>query len=417
MIAKKYRKSKVFFVCLLMLFIACSREKTTQTNSNQTVLLVSIDGFRWDYFEKCPTPNFDKLARKGVKAERLIPVFPTLTFPNHYSIITGLYPENHGIVSNYMYDPVKQDSFSIKRTEMMTKSHWWDGEPLWITAGKHGLRSASFFWVGSETAISGVRPTIYKDYDSKIPGRTRIDTVLSWLDYPTSQRPQFITLYFSFIDHIGHTYGPESPEIVHAVSRMDSLIGYLVDGLGRIDDNVNTIILSDHGMAETRSDRIIEVDDYIDLSDVVYADWYTTSIVLPKAGKTDKLYNQLHNAHPHLKVFKKEHLPGRFHFKKNNRIHPLVLIADTGWEVMTRKEAERRRQYKKIGGAHGYDNSDERMHGIFIAFGPAFRQGSRVSPFLNIHIYELVCKILGIVPAPNDGSLDSVKVVLKKFNR
>lgn len=276
-------------------------------------------------------------------------------------------------------------------------------------SGEAGLAGCFFFWAGSETAIDGLHPSMYKKYDDDIPDKTRIDSVLSWLAYPESKRPRFITLYFSFIDHLGHRYGPDSPEIVQGISRMDSLIGYLGDGLKRVPQEVNLVVVSDHGMAETSTDRIIEIDDYIDLNDVSYADWYIVSTVLPKDGKRDVLYDKLYNAHPNLHVFKKEDIPARFHFQNNARIHPLVLIADTGWEVMTKARAQRRRQYKKFGGAHGYDNMDKRMHGIFLASGPAFQKDMQVSSFQNVHIYDLICSVLNITPAQNDGQLDSVK--------
>ena len=273
-----------------------------------------------------------------------------------------------------------------------------------------GGASATFFWAGSEAEIGGIRPSIFKKYDPKVTNLARIDTVLAWLDYPAAKRPQFIAAYFSFIDHLGHTFGPDSPEIISAVSEMDSLIGRLQRGLDqRKNSDVNLIIVSDHGMAPLSEKRIIFIDDFIDLNDIKYADWYVTSTVLPRSGKLEKIYGQLKNAHPHLQVFKKLEMPRRFHFQNHRRIHPLILLADTGWQVMTHENFNRlQKRNRLLKGTHGFDNADSLMHGIFLANGPAFKNGMILPPLQNIHIYEALNYILGTTPAKNDGSLDSL---------
>ncbi|KAA3618102.1 MAG: alkaline phosphatase family protein [Calditrichaeota bacterium] len=390
--------------------------KSAQPGSEQRLLLISFDGFRWDYFDKCATPNFDRIIANGVKAKSLIPVFPSLTFPNHFSIVTGLYPENHGIISNYMFDPELGAYFSLRDENALTNGIWWGGEPIWITAEKQGVRAATFFWVGSEAEIGGVRPSIVKKYDGHFSNKTRVDSVLAWLDYPEKKRPQLMTLYFSFIDHIGHAFGPDSEEIVAAVGEADSLIGLLYDGIQQQaqQKRPNLVVVSDHGMAEINESDVIVIDDYIDLAEVEYADWYVISTVLPKAGKTEKLYTQLKDAHPHLHVYKKNEVPARFHFRNHRRIHPLVLIADPGWSVMTQKKYERfRAGSRSVGGAHGYDNLEKDMHGIFLAVGPAIKKNVQIPAFQNIQIYNAMNHILGTKPAKNDGNLDSLRLIFK----
>jgi len=390
--------------------VGCAKMEKTP----QTVLLISVDGFRWDYFQKADTPNLDKLIEEGVKAESLKPVFPSKTFPNHYTIVTGLYPEHHGIVSNRMYDPNMNAYFSLGDRNAVSDGRWYGGEPLWVTAEKQNVISATYFWPGSEAEIEGIRPSYWKEYNGRTPNSERISQILKWLELPEEKRPRFLTLYFSDTDNAGHRYGPDSPEVVEAIRKIDQNMGELIAGLKARDwfDKINIIITSDHGMTATSKDRVIFLDNYISLDDVDVIDWSPVLALRPKEGKLEAVYQALKNANSHLAVYKKEEIPERFHYRDNPRITPIIAIADEGWSITSHDYySERPERYD--GGAHGYDNELKSMQGIFIARGPAFKSGLKVPTFMNIHIYEMIAHILDIKPAPNDGSLDSVKVMLR----
>lgn len=393
---------------LLALVISCS-----QQGMQPTVLLISLDAFRWDYLEKADTPNLDRLVATGVKAEALIPVFPTKTFPNHYSIITGLYPENHGIIANRMFDPAYIDTFSLDKPESLRDGRWYGGEPLWVTAEKQSQLSAILFWPGSEAEIKGVRPTYWYPYNSELPNDDRINQATSWLDLPTDRRPTFITLYFSEIDVQGYLSGPDSPELAAAVEKIDSTLGTLFDRLieRELMEEINIVVVSDHGMATTDSTRVIFIDDYIELEQAGIIDWSPVLGLRPPEEVRESIYQTLKGAHPHLQVYRREETPQRLHYSTHHRIPYIIGIADEGWSI-TSHDSYNQDPSRFNGGAHGYDNRYPSMHGIFIARGPAFKNGLAVDAFQNIHIYNLLADILRLEPAPNDGNLDSVRVLL-----
>ena len=379
-----------------------------------TVILISLDGFRWDYLDIAETPNLDRLAAAGVRAEALVPIFPTKTFPNHYSIATGLYADHHGIVGNAMYDPELDASFSMRDRAAVSDSRWWGGEPIWVTAEAQGQVAAAYFWVGTDVEIAGRRPTHWKPYDGRTPNAARVRQVLEWIDLPDSKRPTLFTLYFSIVDGAGHRYGPASAQVKEAIARVDAAIGLLLDGLEDrgIWDRLNIVVTSDHGMASISPRRVIFLDDYLDLSDVYLSALTPVADIWPDEGREDAVYRALANAHPHLTVYRKRDIPERLHYRHHRRIAPIIAIADEGWSI-ARRGAFNRRSRRYTGGTHGYDNSVKSMHALFIASGPAFKDGLVVEPFQNIHIYELLCAVLGLRPAPNDGSLDSVVVMLE----
>lgn len=413
----QYRTVNLLFALLSPLLLTCKEGNNESGNQHfkPTVILISIDGFRWDYAKKTDTPNLDYLARNGVRAEALIPTFPTHTFPNHLSIITGLYPENHGIVSNRMYDPLFDAFFFIgEGSEPARDGRWYEGEPLWVTVEKQGQTSATMFWPGSDAEIQGVRPSHWLYYDGLIPNEERINTLLSWLDMPITIRPTFLTLYFSDTDSWGHQLGPDELEMDLVVQEMDSTIGILLDSL-RVRDylsNINLIVLSDHGMTQLSRDRVIFLDDYINLEDVMVVDWSPVLALRPNEGMEDSIFHALTDAHPNLSLYWKEDIPERLFYRNHRRIAPIIGIADEGWSVSSH-EYFNARPFAYSGGSHGYDNRFKSMHGIFFASGPAFKNNLVVKSFGNIHIYELICHILSLQPAENDGSLDSVIVFLK----
>jgi predicted AlkP superfamily pyrophosphatase or phosphodiesterase len=370
------------------------------------VILISFDGWRWDYDQKAPAPNLKKLIARGVRAERLIPSFPSKTFPNHYSVVTGLYPAHHGIVANNIYDPESGLKFGLSDRNAVGDSRWWGGEPIWVTVQRQGGRAATLFWPGSEASIGGIRPHFWSLYDGKMTNEARVDQVLAWLDLPAAERPSFITCYFSDTDDAGHDDGPESQAVRQAVMRLDGLLGRLLDGLQSrgLGDRVNIVITSDHGMAATSQDRVIVIDDYLDASTVDIIDINPTIGIVPKTATAEEIYARLEKAHPRLRVYRREHTPDHWHYRDNPRIPAIVGVADDGWVVL-RQRAGQPRPEVRSGGAHGYDPRALSMHGLFVAAGPAFRRGVSVPPFENVHIYNALAAALDVTPARNDGDV------------
>ena len=285
----------IWLVLGLWLAIGCG----SRSRLEPTVLLISLDGFRWDYLEKAHTPNLDRLVNTGVKARALIPVFPTKTFPNHYSIATGLYPENHGIIANTMYDPVVDDTFALSLRAAVSDGRWYGGEPIWVTAEKQGQISATLFWPGSEAEIEGFRPTYWYEYDHDMPHADRVNQVLAWFDLPPDHRPTFITLYFPDTDDDGHRFGPDSPEITSTIQQLDSTLGTLFQGLMErgIMEEINILVVSDHGMASIDSTQMIFLDDYINLTQAGVIDWSPILGLRPPEEVRENIYAALKNAH------------------------------------------------------------------------------------------------------------------------
>lgn len=381
------------------------------TDLKPTVLLISFDGFRWDYLEKNPTPNLHKLIATGSRAKELIPIYPSVTFPNHYTIVTGLYAEHHGIVGNEMYDPRTKRHFSLGDEAEVRKGDWWGGEPLWVTAQKQGQAAASMYWVGSTSDIPAGKPKYYRDYDRNVGHDERVNQVLQWLDLPADQRPTFITLYLEDVDSMGHGHGPDSEEVKKAVAKVDETTGKLLAGLEArgIGDKINLIVVSDHGMAPVIADQLIPLSKYTDVSkiDVVGKGAYSNLFASSPAEET-KLYKALRHAHPHLHIYRKSEIPARFHFRNHPRIAPLLAVADEGWTIV-KKEGDK----APYNGIHGYDNLRPDMHGIFIAHGPVFKSGYERLTLENVHIYELICKVLSLKGAKNDGKLSAASDLLR----
>lgn len=380
-----------------------------------TVILVSIDGLRYDYLDKYQPPTLSRIAKEGVRAKWMIPSFPTKTFPNHYTVATGLYPEHHGIIENNIWD--FGTTFSLGKREEVQNSRWWFGEPIWVTAEKQGLRAGAFFFPGTEAEISGKRPTFWKEYDGKIPNEDRVEQILKWIELPRDQRPQMYTLYFSDVDDAGHGYGPDAAQTRDAVMKVDDSIRRLMEGLKarKIDKKVNVIITSDHGMAAVDQRNAVVMDDYLD-SSLTERVLTTGEIwqIFPKSGETDNIMNGLSKV-IHATCWRKSDIPARLHYQGSSRIAPIVCSSDEGWFMTSRERYEtqkKRSDFAQTRGAHGYDNKYQSMQATFIAHGRAFKKGKIVEPFENIHVYELMCKILRLTPAKNDGDLNRVRRIL-----
>ena len=368
------------------------------------------------------------MASRGVRVRELIPSFPALTFPNHYTIVTGLYPSHHGIVANVISDPAMPERFTMS-AETMKDARWWGGEPMWATAIRQGQRAAAMFWPGSEAAIGGVRPTYWEPFDGKRPAESRVNRVLEWLALPEDKRPSFLTLYFDDIDHAGHESGPDSPELAQAMVVVDNAIGRVVDGINRLGlaDRVNVVVVSDHGMTALSESRVIYLDDYIDVATVDVTEWGGFLSLSPTPDGPDTppngrmtavgdLYNRLRGANPHLRVYTQETMPARLHYVGNPRIAAIIGMADDGWIVTTRARQQRRRDDGRTPerGAHGFDPEYRSMHALFVAAGPSIRRGVVVPTLANVHVYDFMCAILELTPAANDGDSAATRGFLRQ---
>ena len=410
------RRSNVGAVfAALVVAVACAPRHAPPpvTAPKQSLVLISLDGFRWDYINRPWAKNLRALAAHGVRAERLVPSFPSLTFPNHYTIVTGLYPEHHGIVGNDMVDPAI-GTFSTGGGDAVRDARWWGGEPIWVTAERQGVRTAPFNWPGAEAPIGGLRPSWWRKFDDSLSGAARAREVLDLLALPADSAPRLITQYFSAVDHFAHYQGPDAATTDSALARVDTAVGLIVDGIARmhLEGRVNIIVLADHGLLATAEQRIVFLDDYISLDSVSVMGWGANVLVAPKPGHERYAYERLHGANPHLTVYRKADVPARFHFDDNPRIPAIVAMADAGWTVNSHERLARN-PFRGHGGEHGYDNTLPDMGALFIASGPAFKSGVVVPPFQNIHVYDLMAHVLGLRPAPNDGSLDSTRATLR----
>ncbi|XP_028512948.1 ectonucleotide pyrophosphatase/phosphodiesterase family member 3 isoform X1 [Exaiptasia diaphana] len=387
-----------------------------------------MDGFKDTYIDKGFAPNIQKLAKEGVRARFLISQFPTKTFPNHYSIVTGLYPVHHGIVSNSFYDPKLKEAFGIgKPTSFDPK--WWKGEPLWQAAMKNDLVTASYFFVGSEIPIEGMLPNFTFIYNQSHPFETRVDTVLSWLDLPRQgsqvdpehddgrRRPDFITLYFHQPDKAGHINGPESEQVKNSTRLVDRMIGRLYEGLRKrsLMDKVNVIMLSDHGMAATDCKRkqVTYLDQYgVTLNDIMTSQYYGGAFMsLNPRGSLNKseILSRIQCKSRYLRVFAKEDLPKRLHYSSSSRIGEIVIIPQDGWLIGTNSSID----FRCLPGNHGYDPMDASMRSMFVAHGPSFKKGLIHDPFVNTEIYNMIAGLLEIKPVTNDGTPGSLNLMLK----
>jgi predicted AlkP superfamily pyrophosphatase or phosphodiesterase len=377
-----------------------------------TLILVSIDGFRWDYLDLHSAPTVERLAREGVRARALIPVFPTKTFPNHYTIVTGLYPERHGVVTNTMLDPEDGAWFRLSDRDAVQSARWWEGEPIWVTAERQGLRAATLFWPGSEAPIGGVRPSRWLAYDGDLPAGERIDRALQWLDLPPAARPSLITLYFEQVDDAGHDFGPRSAQTAAAVAAVDAAIARLVEGLETrgILDRVDLLLVSDHGMTELAEERVVVLEDLVDPADFEAVAVSTFAMLRPRPGREQAVYDALRGAHPHLRVHRREEMPERLRYREHRRITPLVVLADEGWYLYTTHQQARARRLPA--GMHGYEPELPSMHGLFVARGPAFRSGLVVDEVRSVDLYALMTRALGLAPAPHQGEASRIAPLL-----
>ena len=400
-------------LCVLVARPADAQARGPSATSPHRVVLVSLDGFRWDYLQRPAARRLREIAAMGVHAEKLTPSFPSKTFPNHYTLVTGLYPENHGIAANVMRDSAL-GRFATGNDPAVRDARWFRGEPIWVTAEKQGVRSAAYFWPGSEAAIGGVRPHWFYPFDVTTSRAARVERILDWLAMPDSSAPRLIAVYFSDVDTDSHNYGPLAAQTDSAIARVDSAVGAILDGITALgaSERVDLVVVSDHGMTEISSERTIALDDYVSLDSLDVGDWSPVATLIPKPGRDAYVFNALVHANPHMRVFRKGTLPERLHYNTGEHVTPIVAIADEGWSIGTHASLTSMRAGHTYG-AHGYDNQLSSMGALFVATGPDFKQGLTVPPFANIHVYPLLAAVLHLQPAPTDGSLDSVRTLLR----
>ncbi|TVY89455.1 putative pyrophosphatase/phosphodiesterase [Lachnellula willkommii] len=392
-----------------------------------TTILISLDGFRADFLNRGLTPRLNAFVKEGISPVYMNPSFPSVTFPNHYTLVTGLYPESHGVVGNTFWDAeLKEEFFYTDALAMQPK--WWGGEPLWVTAENQGIRTAVHMWPGSEAHILGVEPAFLDTFNGEELLDNKVSRVLELLDKPGEEdevaevvdmRPQFIAAYVPNVDADGHLYGPNSTEIKTTINQVDTMLDQLFQGLEErnLTSIVNVVVVSDHGMATTDTNRLIQLDDLIDINLIEHSDGWPLYGLRPKnPADLQGMYDTLaitSAQNQNFEVYlRDENMPERYHFTKNERIAPLWIVPKTGWAIVTKGEfnvADAKEQglayHPK--GLHGYDHEHPLMRAIFIARGPAFPHApnSRVEPFQNIEVYNIICDSLGLDPKPNNGTL------------
>jgi predicted AlkP superfamily pyrophosphatase or phosphodiesterase len=364
------------------------------------VMLISVDGLRADYLRRGITPTINALAAGGVTTTAMRPSFPSLTFPNHYTLVTGLRPDRHGIVNNNMDDP-ELGRFALSRREAVEDGRWWaDAEPLWVTAEKAGLPTATMFWPGSEAAIRGVRPGRWLPFDGGMPNPARVAQVLAWLD--ATPRPRFLTLYFDTVDHDGHDFGPDSAEVNKAIAEVDARIADLLAGLKARGIAANIVLVADHGMAQVSAARRILLDAVVDPGAIRFVAGGAMAVMNPVPGREAEARSALLRPHPHMACHDKADVPAALHYGRHRRVPALVCIAEAGWMIWlsapTPEQAAR-----PLGGMHGYDPASPDMAASFVAAGPAFRSGVVLPPFDNVHVHPLLLRLLGLPPMQTDG--------------
>ena len=387
----------------------------TLIQSQNYTILISFDAFRWDYPNRGITPNLDYISKNGVHAISLQPCFPSKTFPNHYSIITGMYPENHGIIANGFTNPATNQTYTLYDTIPRNDPKWYKGEAIWETAKKQGVITASYFWPGAEVWLDYRRPDYSEKYVHKRPYDQRISDVLKWMELPYHKRPKFINVYFDSTDATGHDHGPNSEEVNQSIMVEDSLIGKIFTGLKKLNllDSTNVIILSDHGMVELSPNRVININEILSGFSFKTQDKGTMMFIYPEENQKEKVYNKLKESEKNYKVYCKKDLPEHFHYKSNHFVADIVVLSDLGYSIFDDKDVEKYSKNFPLGN-HGYDPYNLDMHGIFYAIGPDFKSGYTCGTIDNIDIYPLLAKILRIFPNNNiDGKLERIEFLLK----
>jgi predicted AlkP superfamily pyrophosphatase or phosphodiesterase len=456
------RSTQVAAFLLLVLLVGCApaRQQTSSAparvrpltgsagvnaanqRSKPYLILISLDGFKAEYMDRLELPNLRRLAGRGTRARAMVPVFPSLTFPNHYSLVTGLHPQHHGIVNNRFYDPARKDTYVYAEERTATDGSWYGGEPIWVTAESQGMVAACYFWPGSEAAIKGVRPTTYNNYTSEMPHEVRVRTVLSWLEEPVERRPHMITLYFSELDETSHDHPLESPEVVKAAQSVDTAVGQLMDGVDRlpIRDQVYLVVTSDHGMVNTSTAQTVRLDSILDAKDLGSIEAGFSGPVASLHLSGEAAYHRALRDRINARVargtaYLRQELPARFNYSSNPRAGDVIVVMDEGWTMsvprpaartppapaadaaprQTAKPAAAERPPRERWGAHGWDNSFPSMRALFLIAGPGIRQGEIVEEVRNVDVYPLMTELLQLRPASGiDGEAGRIRKLISR---
>lgn len=412
----RIRHLACLFVLLLSACASVPAPPPDQHVSDHQVLLVSIDGLRADAIGSGTMPTLDALAKSGVHAAWMNPSYPSLTFPNHYTMVTGLRPDHHGIVNNTMRDPVL-GRFSLGNREAVEDPRWWGGKPVWVTLQEHGGHAATMFWPGSEAPIAGQHPDDWLRFDARVTPEARVDQVLEWLDRDGSTRPAFVTLYFDQVDHEEHASGPGSPQALQAEATVDAALARLLSGLQArgLRDRVDLIVVSDHGMAAVPPGQLEYLDDYLSAAGLpitaidVISRGTAVGVALAEGSDVAAVESALVGRHPHAECWRKQDVPARWHYGSNPRVPAIVCQADIGWVLVTRSSGPGR---TGRGGAHGYAPEAPEMRAVFVADGPRFADHAQLPPFDNVDVYPLLMRLLGVPAEPNDGNPATFDAVL-----
>lgn len=379
-----------------------------------TVVMVSLDGFRWDFPDLYEAPTLSRIAREGVRSEGMIPVFPSKTFPAHYSMVTGMHPEHHGLVSNSFYDPELDRSYAIRDRGAVEDPVWYRGEPIWVTAETQGRVAGSFFWVGSEAPVAGIRPTHWSRFDDSVPDSVRVDAVLGWLAEGPETRPGIVTLYFSDVDGAAHALGPGHPDVAPAVAKVDRALARLLGGIDALPhrDRILLVVVADHGMAANAPERFIPLDSILDLSGIRVADAGANALLHLDGGGRGRaiaVRDTLNARMQRARAWLREEVPEELHYRADPRIGDIVVIPDPGWEV-----GQSFRRPRSAGGNHGWDPRLKEMQALFLARGPGLPAGVRIPSFESIHLYPWIASFLGLRANPGaDGDAEVIPGLIR----
>ena len=395
------------------------RRSTLARERAPVTILVSIDGLQPAQLERGVTPNLTRLAAGGVQGT-MRPAFPSKTFPNHQSMVTGLRPDRHGIVGNRMEDARRPGEVFVLATD---DPFWWnEAAPVWVEAERQGVRTATMFWPGSNVAFGGtrtrdwpfvtsggVRPSDWQQFNGDVSDRQRVDAVLDWMRRPPASRPRFVTLYFEDVDDAGHVHGPDAPETNAALAEVDERIGALIAGLEALGQPANLVIVSDHGMAAVDSERVIAIDKVAAPADFRMIENGPYASLVPTPGRESALEAALLRPHEHMRCWRKADIPARFRYGAHPRVPPYLCLAEVGWQIL-----DSRADNRAYRGQHGFDHEAPEMAAIFIAHGPAIRRGVRLPAFDNVEVYPLLARLAGIAPKASDADGDLIDGVLRR---
>ena len=405
--ATKFKNIIGLTLCLITFAItinSCCGEGQQKRN---LTIVVSLDAFRWDYPTIYNTPWLDSIAANGVAAT-MVPSYPSSTFPNHFTLATGLVPDHHGIVNSQFWAPEKGELFSMGDSATRYNPYYFGGEPIWVTAKKQGVKSASIYWVGSDVAIQGLYPDYYLRWDNepRLTYPQRVEEALRIAKLPESERPSLLMVYFDEPDWTTHHYGPIAQESEAVIEELDSLMGILYRGLKELDYGVNLIVTSDHGMTEISDEKFISIEQTVNPDWVERIVSTNPTTIFCKEGCRDSLFNQLSKV-KHISVWRKEEVPAHLNYGTSNHLGDIIVAPDLGWQFATTPRG--------LNGAHGYDINEPDMQIIFRACGPDFKRGYTLPhSFSNVDLYSILAELLKIEPAKTDGSLEKVQKLFSK---